>query len=574
MYLNIEETLTKLEILEALFPDHCEIFTLPEQTVENREVWALRVRTNSGQAKHGILIIAGLHAREWGNTDIVIFFIEAILNAYNASSDIVLGNKTYTAAEIQSIVDNLDIFIVPVTNPDGKHFSFQDGNDEQGETKNMWRKNRRVNQGSPCRGVDLNRNFDILWDFNTKMHPDSLWDNVSSWCQGVQAVSAHPCDATYHGDRAFSEPETRNIRSLLDAYKHIRFFIDVHGTKGIVLMPWGHEEIQNNDPYMRFLNDAYDGLRGLTDTVISSSPYCSSQPADPDGSAYREYMHPVDQSRFEILGETQRQAIEDVRGQVYGFAPGFTGLYGITGGTKDYGLSRHIADPNLPKVDTFLYEYGIDTDFQPPFEDPSAPDDMTRVIRDCASGLISLCINAQRVPIVDHSPKIIDFGKVRIGSSEHSVIRLVNKSTRDIEITNVNVISVNPVPFTVSDPPQYYIAPDQSADIRVAASPADTEPYKAFVGIEFRYYDEKTIHDVRMIECMAAGCEVDEDACMAPIFRANNIFFCILFTIVTSLVIAVLLPFIWIPSVYCRIKRLWFRIQHCTSGNRDTCTEL
>jgi hypothetical protein len=35
--------------------------------------------------------------------------------------------------------------VVPVTNPDGKHFSFQDGNDEQGDPKNMWRKNRRIN---------------------------------------------------------------------------------------------------------------------------------------------------------------------------------------------------------------------------------------------------------------------------------------------------------------------------------------------------------------------------------------------------------------------------------------------
>ena len=573
MYLNIEETLTKLEMLQTQFPGFCEVFTLPEQTEENRDVWALRVKTNSGQAKHGILIIAGLHAREWGNTDIVIFFIEEILNAYNASSDLVLGNKTYTAAEIQSIVDNLDIFIVPVTNPDGKHFSFQDGNDEKGEPKNMWRKNRRVNDDPACRGVDLNRNFDILWDF-TKMHPASLLDNGHHWCQGVQFVSADPCSDVYHGQRVFSEPETRNIRSLLNTYKHIRFFIDVHGTKGVVLMPWGHDEIQNDDPYMNFLNDAYDGLRGLTDAVNTSTYACSSEPVNPDGSAYREYMHPVDQSRFEALGETQRQAIEDVRGQAYGFAPGFTGLYGITGGTKDYGLSRHMVDPDRPKLDTFLYEYGISYDFQPPYEDASASDDMVRVIRDCTSGLIALCVNMQRVPIVDHSPKILDFGKVRIGETEHFIMRLLNKSTRDIEITKVNVISVKPVPFTVSDPPAYYITPNQSADIRVSAAPTETESYKAFVGIEFRYYDEKTIHDVRMIECMAEGCEVDEDACMAPVFNAGNIFFCLLFTIINSLVIAVLLPFIWIPSVFCKIKQLWFRIQHCTSGNGDTCTEL
>jgi hypothetical protein len=339
-------------------------------------------------------------------------------------------------------------------------------------------------------------------------------------------------------------------------------------------MAWGHEEIQNNDPYMSFLNDAYDGLRGLTDTVNSSYYDCSSEPVNPDGSAYQEYMHPVDQSRFQILGDAQRKAIEDVRGQAYNFAPGFTGLYGITGGTKDYGLGRHMADPDRPKVDTFLYEYGIDTDFQPPYEDASAADDMVRVIRDCASGLIALCVNMQRVPIVDHSPKIIDFGKVRIGAVEQSVIRLFNKSTKNIEITNVNVISVNSVPFTATDPSAIIITPNESADIRVTAAPTDSNSYKAFVGIEFRYEDEKTIHDVRMIECTAEGCEVTEDTCLAPVFSPGNIFICLIFLFIIPMIIAVLLPFIWIPSVFCKIKQLWFRLQNCTSGNSDTCTVL
>ncbi|MBW2486186.1 MAG: hypothetical protein JRE72_02110, partial [Deltaproteobacteria bacterium] len=513
-------------------------------------------------------------AREWCNTDIVIFFIEEILNAYNASSNIVLGNKTFTAAEIQSIVDNLDLFIVPVTNQDGKHFSFQDGNDEQGEPKNEWRKNRRINDNSECRGVDLNRNFDFLWDFRTKMHPESWFDSDPSWCQGVIVASDDPCNLAYHGPRVFSEPETRNIHSLLNTYPHIRFFMDVHGTEGLVLMPWGHEQIQNTDPYMDFLNDTYDGLRGLTDALHQTNFDCSSETLNPDGSKYKEYMHPVDQSRFEVLGGIQRQSIADVRAQPYIFAPGFTGLYGISGGTNDYGFSRHMVDPERSKLDTFLYEYGIDTDFQPPYEDPSAPDDMVRVIKDCASGLISFCVNAQRVPIVDHNPKILDFGKVRIGESEHSYIRLYNKSARELELTNVNVISVSPVPFSVTPPSADIIPPNQFIDIRVSAAPTDMNQVKAFVGIEFRYHGEKAIQDVRMIECFAEGCAVEEDACMAPLFSAGNTFFCLLNSIILFLAIAVLLPFIWIPSVHCRIKQMWFRIQNCTSGNSDTCREL
>jgi hypothetical protein len=198
---------------------------------------------------------------------------------------------------------------------------------------------------------------------------------------------------------------------------------------------------------------------------------------------------------------------------------------------------------------------------------------MVRVIRDCASGLIALCVHAQRVPVVDHSPKIIDFGKVRIGAAEQSTIRLYNKSTTNIEIINVTVISVDPVPFTATNTSANIITPDQSADIRVTAALNDTNSHKAFVGIEFRYVDE-TLQDVRMIECKAEGCEVAENACIAPVFSAGNIFLCLLFFIIIPLIIAVLALFIWIPGVFCTIKKLWFRLNNCSKGNDDPCIVL
>ena len=76
--------------------------------------------------------------------------------------------------------------LVPVLNPDGYEYSRT--------TDRMWRKNRRKNSGSKCDGVDLNRNFEM--GFGT-------------------ASSGNPCDDTYRGTEAFSEPESAALRDYI-----------------------------------------------------------------------------------------------------------------------------------------------------------------------------------------------------------------------------------------------------------------------------------------------------------------------------------------------------------------------
>lgn len=58
-----------------------------------------------------------------------------------------------------------------------------------------WRKNRRVNAGSTCRGVDLNRNFGFKWN--------------------TGGSSNDPCSDTYHGGNADTEPETRAVQNAI-----------------------------------------------------------------------------------------------------------------------------------------------------------------------------------------------------------------------------------------------------------------------------------------------------------------------------------------------------------------------
>jgi hypothetical protein len=576
MYLRVDETYTRLEILEEQYPGLVQRIELdestnPEASRTPQPMWALRVRTASTRAKHGILIIGGLHGNEWGNTDIVMHYIEVLIDAYDNNTGIQYGSKSYSPQEIQNALDSVDIFLVPVANPDGRAYSMEEGDDEFELPKNMWRKNRSDNSFGLCFGVDLNRNFDWLWDYRTTMHPEASWENGTP-CQGYIAVSDNPCGWTYHGPAAFSEPETRNIKSLFDDYPHIRFFVDVHGTKGIVLYPWGDDEIQTTDPNMNFRNPAYDGLRGLADDIIASYYNCSNQTPNPDGAAYKEYMNPTDLARLSAFGALQRDAINAVRGQAYTTAPGFTGLYGITGGTKDYGFGRHLSDPTLGKVDTFLYEYGIDTGAQPPYETPPGPDDMIHVIHDCASGLTELTINADRVPNVTISPPTLDFGRQRSGTAKSVSFSIHNQGQKVLLISSVSVLADNAGVFAATSSAAT-LQPGQSTVLAATSTPANAGQFEAFVAVDF-VHEGDTVADVRMIPCKVDVCSVPPNACVAPVFEPLGLVICMLLYMTIPLILAFLSLFIWIPGVACLIQQLLFLLQNCASGNSDPCIVL
>ena len=71
---------------------------------------------------------------------------------------------------------------------------------EYSHTKDrLWRKTRSNHKKFGCVGVDPNRNWGYHW--------------------GGQGASGDPCDETYYGPKAFSEPETRAIRNFIMARK-------------------------------------------------------------------------------------------------------------------------------------------------------------------------------------------------------------------------------------------------------------------------------------------------------------------------------------------------------------------
>lgn len=84
----------------------------------------------------------------------------------------------------------------------------------------MWRKTRRPSSNSQCYGTDPNRNFGFHW--------------------GEIGASSDKCHDTYRGGQAFSEPETKVIRDIMESIKSsCVFYLTIHSYGNYLLYPWG-----------------------------------------------------------------------------------------------------------------------------------------------------------------------------------------------------------------------------------------------------------------------------------------------------------------------------------------------
>ena len=578
MYRTVDEIVTQCELFAEQFPGMVTLATLPESTREGRPMQLLRIRTGPKAPRHGLYIQANIHAREWGTADIVMHFTERLLAALDADTALTFGNKTFSRNAIRTATNRVELFVVPCVNPDGRAFSMLPGSDPDTFPHRMWRRNRRDNGTTDpaCMGVDLNRNFDFIWDYRTAVHPDACVDSPNyDYCHGYMNVTDDVCDNgdRYHGDKPFSEPEARNVRSVLNDHSNIRVFVDMHGVLGKIMTPWTDDEVQTTDPEQNFTNPAHDGQRALRDTP---HPDCNNNVPHPDGALYREFMPAIDQARFVTYATLQRDALFDVAGTSYVTGASFLEMYGMSGNANDYAYSRHIARPGTGKVDGYIYEFEIrdpTNPFQPPFEEPPGPNDMIHVIEDCSAGLTALLVNVDRIPIVECTPAALDFGRVRVGTTQSRSFALANAGVRAFDIGAAVLIGA-PGPFTVDPLSQTHLEPGEQVFVVVRVTPTAAGDVASRVIIDFAFPHE-TVRDVRIVACKAHGCVVAEGACVAPRFAPAGFLVCLgRMLVFGALIIALAIPALFSAEVRCTMRKLLFRIRHCGEGNRDPCRTL
>ena len=218
-FLTIDQTMDHLDAMAALYPNLISPRSELNYTSHNgRDVYWVRISDNPGvkQDKPEILYTGMIHAREAIGMQLLIFYMYYLLENYETDPD------------VQYIVDNFELYFVPIVNPDGYAFNIQNNPNGGG----MWRKNRRPNDDG-SHGVDLNRNFGYMWGINNS------------------GSSPDPPSETYRGPYAFSEPETQCLEDFCEDYNFI-IALNYHSYSNLLLYPWGytsqpcpHDEIFN-----------------------------------------------------------------------------------------------------------------------------------------------------------------------------------------------------------------------------------------------------------------------------------------------------------------------------------------
>lgn len=181
-------------------------------------IWYVRITGNESTTPEGtkpqMLFTSMIHSREVSALMNNIYFMWYLLENYN------------TDPAIKELVDNNELYFVPVVNPDGLRYNEVTNPSGGG----MQRKNLRPYSGTtnPSRGVDLNRNFDYYWGLN-----------------GIGS-SGTSTSGTYRGPSPESEPETQIMVDFITS-RNFKSAVWNHSYANSVPHPYGGDPNANTD---------------------------------------------------------------------------------------------------------------------------------------------------------------------------------------------------------------------------------------------------------------------------------------------------------------------------------------
>lgn len=208
-YLTLEEVEKELDSLYAQFPTLITSKSSIGNSYEGRPIWMVKISDNPewDENEPEALFVGLHHAREAITVTEMIYFMQYLLNQYG------------TDPHITYLLQNRELYFVPIMNPDGYVYNEMLSPTGGG----MWRKNRRDN-GDGTFGVDLNRNYGFQW--------------------GIDDIGSEPFTYSerYRGAEAFSEPETQAIRDFCNS-RTFRTALNAHSYGNLLLNPWGYQPV-------------------------------------------------------------------------------------------------------------------------------------------------------------------------------------------------------------------------------------------------------------------------------------------------------------------------------------------
>ncbi|XP_025236411.1 carboxypeptidase A4 isoform X2 [Theropithecus gelada] len=227
----------EMDNIAADFPDLVRRVKIGH-SFENRPMYVLKFSTGEGARRPAIWLNAGIHSREWISQATAIWTARKIVSDYQRDP------------AITSILEKMDIFLLPVANPDGYVYT---------QTQNrLWRKTRSLNPGSSCVGADPNRNW-----------------NASFAGKGA---SDNPCSEVYHGPHANSEVEVKSVVDFIQKHGNFKCFIDLHSYSQLLMYPYGYSAKKAPDAKEldKVARRAAKALASVSGTEYQVGPTCTT----------------------------------------------------------------------------------------------------------------------------------------------------------------------------------------------------------------------------------------------------------------------------------------------------------
>lgn len=202
-FYTLEEAYRRFDLLLANYPEYTNGYEIIGYTWEERPIYVYSFG-NRGNNSPEVLFTALHHGREPGSITVTSYFLNRLLD-----------NAKKGDPEAQYLLENREIYIIPVVNPDGYEVNRKSRPDGGG----MWRKNMRQINDSTF-GVDPNRNYG----------PYEYWNSNSD------GSTDDPKLSTYRGPEPFSEPETQAVRDF--CFKHnFVMAINYHSWQNVIIYP-------------------------------------------------------------------------------------------------------------------------------------------------------------------------------------------------------------------------------------------------------------------------------------------------------------------------------------------------
>ncbi|RKQ93516.1 chitobiase/beta-hexosaminidase-like protein [Solirubrobacter pauli] len=177
-----------------------------------------RIGTKRDGSKPGVFLFCQQHAREWATG------LTCIQTAHE------LVENYATDPQTKQLLDNVEVFISPNSNPDGAHYSMYDSNSQRRTLVNYCPASGNSDPASRNTwGVDMNRNSGEY----------SLFDGYAGADQNCNSD-------TYAGPGEYSEPETRNETWVVDTFPNIKFMNNIHSYGGYFMWAPGSYKDDGN----------------------------------------------------------------------------------------------------------------------------------------------------------------------------------------------------------------------------------------------------------------------------------------------------------------------------------------